>query len=65
MTANCFGVHHFTGDADNRHDLVIPAGESRTWHYRVLVHHGDADQARVAVHYHNFVHPPKVEVRRR
>ncbi len=64
MTANCFGVHHFTGDADNRQDLVIPAGESRTWRYRVLVHHGDASQARVAAHYHSFAHPPTVESRK-
>jgi hypothetical protein len=60
MTANCFGVHHFTGDADNRHDLVIPAGASLTWRYRVLVHHGDAGAAQAATHYHGFVHPPLV-----
>jgi hypothetical protein len=62
MTANCFGLHHFTGDPDNRWDLVIPAGESRTWRYRVLIHTGDATAAKVGVHYHDFVHPPTVEV---
>jgi hypothetical protein len=60
MTANCFGLHDFTGDPDNRWDLVIPAGESRTWRYRVLVHEGDASEGRAAVHYHDYVHPPQV-----
>ena len=31
MTANCFGRHHFIGNPDDRWELVIPAGESRTW----------------------------------
>ena len=38
MTANCFGFHHFTGDPENRHDLVIPSGQSVSWRYRVLIH---------------------------
>ena len=62
MTANCFGLHDFTGDPDNLWDLVIPAGHSRTWRYRVLVHEGDAEEGRAAMHYHDFVHPPQVRV---
>ncbi len=62
MTANCFGVHDFCREPDRRWPLVIPAGESRTWRYRVLIHHGDAGEARVALHYHGFAHPPAVEV---
>lgn len=60
MTANCFGLHDYTGDPEQRWDLVIPAGESLTWRYRVLIHQGDATAAKVAVHYHDFVHPPAV-----
>jgi hypothetical protein len=63
MTANCFGRHHFTGDPDNRWDMPIPAGESRTWRYRVLIHHGDAQAAKVGVHYQGFSYPPAVQVR--
>ena len=63
MTANCFGLHDFTGDPENRWDLIIPAGESRTWRYRVLIHEGDAQEGRVAVHYHGYVHPPQVTVK--
>jgi hypothetical protein len=62
MTANCFGIHDFTGDPENRHDMVIPAGESRTWRYRVLVHEGDAGEGQAAVHYHDYVHPPLVRM---
>jgi hypothetical protein len=62
MTANCFGVHDFRQEADKRWPLMIPAGESLTWRYRVLIHHGDADEARIEAHYHAFAHPPIVEI---
>jgi hypothetical protein len=64
MTANCFGVHDFRREPDRRWPLIIPAGESRTWRYRVLIHHGDADEARVDVHYHAFAHPPTIKATR-
>jgi len=62
MTANCVGRHHFTGDDNNRWDLPIAAGESKTWRYRILVHHGDVRAAGVARHYEGFAYPPKVEI---
>jgi len=62
MTANPIGLHDFTGDPGRRWDLVIPAGESVGWRYRVLIHDGDARQAQVAEHWHNLVNPPQVEV---
>ena len=62
MTANCVGRHHFTGDENQRWDLPIAAGASKTWRYRVLVHHGDAAAAGVARHYEGFAYPPQVEV---
>jgi len=65
MTANCFGLHDFSGDPDNRWDMSIPAGESATWRYRVLIHHGDVDEAQVAAHYESFAYPPTVEIRMR
>jgi len=63
MTANCFGLHDYTGDPNQRWDLVIPAGQSLTWRYRALIHAGDAKTAQVAGHYHNFINPPLVEGR--
>jgi hypothetical protein len=62
MTANCFGYHHFTGDDSNRHDLVLEAGRSLTWNYRVLIHRGTALDTRAADHYANFATPPTVTV---
>jgi hypothetical protein len=62
MTANCFGVHHFTADADNRKDFHIPAGESATWRYRALIHSGRGELAALTRCYHDFANPPGVTV---
>ncbi len=62
MTANCFGLHDYTGDPNQRWDMVIPAGTSVTWKYRVIVHSGDAASAALMTHFHDFIHPPKIEV---
>lgn len=62
MTANPVGRHHFTGDDTQRWDLPIAAGQSMTWRYRILVHHGDAQAARLPAHYEGFAYPPAVEV---
>ena len=62
MTANPIALHDFTGDPNNTWDLVIPAGESLTWHYRILVHDGDAADANATERYHDFCNPPQVEV---
>jgi hypothetical protein len=63
MTANPIGLHHFTGNPDNRWDLTIPAGKSVTFRYRVLIHHGDTTLGNCGVHYQGFVNPPTVDVR--
>ncbi|MEM7030187.1 MAG: PmoA family protein [Chloroflexota bacterium] len=62
MTANCFGLHDFTRDPNQRWDLTIPAGETRTWQYRVLIHLGDAGQGQPANYYHDFAHPPTISI---
>lgn len=60
MTANCFGYHHFSGDPENRHDLILEDGESLTWNYRMLLHRGDAREAGLVEQYANFAAPPAV-----
>jgi len=62
MTANCFGVHHFTADPGNRRDLVLASGSSLTWHYRVLVHGGAGDLASLTRAYQDFANGPTVTV---
>ncbi len=64
MTANPIGLHDFTGDPENRWDLVIPEGETLSWLYRVMIHDGDATDAQVADRYHDFANPPIVAVAR-
>jgi hypothetical protein len=48
FTANPFGWHHFLGDdtVDGSHE--IPAGETLTLRYRVLLHRGDTKEGQVA-----------------
>ena len=61
MTANIFGQHTFAGDdpAVNG-DLLIQAGASLTFAYRLYVHPGDATAADVAGRYLDFAYPPRV-----
>ena len=62
MTANPFGHSHFHGDPERRGNHVLPPGESLTGHYRFFVHKGDAAEGQIAERYHDFAHPPNVEV---
>ena len=62
MAVNPIALHHYKDDPSARWDLVIPAGESVRWRYRVLDLDGDAREAKVAEHWHDFVNPPQVQV---
>ncbi|HEX5414217.1 MAG TPA: PmoA family protein, partial [Chloroflexota bacterium] len=57
--ANPFGISDFTGDPAQRGDMILPPGQSLTFRYRVCLHTGDAETARIADHYHGFANPPK------
>ncbi|MCB1125958.1 MAG: PmoA family protein, partial [Verrucomicrobiae bacterium] len=46
--ANPFGIHDFERKPAGTGDYTIPSGESRTWHYRIVLHAGDTDAAGVA-----------------
>jgi len=48
FAANPFGVREFTHDRHEDGSYMIPAGGSLTLRYRVLIHHGDSQQAGVA-----------------
>lgn len=59
--ANPFGQHDFEKLADaHAGDIVVPAGKSVTFRYRVLLHEGDEIQARVAERYREFERVGKV-----
>ncbi|HOF38560.1 MAG TPA: PmoA family protein [Candidatus Hydrogenedentes bacterium] len=58
MGANCFGLSHFTDGAENG-DFTLENGESMTFSYRVFVHSGNVEEARVADRYADYATPPK------
>ena len=62
MTANPFGISNFEGKPPKTGDYILPAGEELVFNYRIYIHEGDAQEAKVAEKYNNFVNPPKVEV---
>jgi hypothetical protein len=56
FAANPFGKHEFESLKDKKAgDLKVPAGESITFRYRLFLHEGDQDQAKVADRYQEYV----------
>ncbi len=61
FAANPFGWHDFgLGKAG---DYTLPAGQSLTFSYRVILHEGDAAAAQIASAYDQFKEPPIIEVK--
>jgi hypothetical protein len=59
FAANPFGQHDFEKLPDpNAGNLVIPAGKSVTFRYRVYLHEGDEKQAKVAERYAEYTKTP-------
>lgn len=54
FAANPFGIREFTRDAHQDGSWTIPEGESLLFRYRVLIHHGDYKQAKVAEAYAQY-----------
>ena len=54
FAANPFGVRQFTRDRHQDGRSVIAAGQTLTFRYRVLIHHGDPLTARIADAYRQF-----------
>lgn len=54
FAANPFGIKEFTHDATQDGGYTIPAGQSVTFRYRVLIHEGDYKNARVAERYQEY-----------
>lgn len=64
MGANCFGYSDFTrGDPEPRNgDYTLKSGEKMTFRYRVYVHSGNVEDARVADRYADFATPPQARL---
>lgn len=54
FAANPFGLHDFKGSDEVDGSHTIPEGESITFRYRIFIHSGDTDQAKVAKEYERY-----------
>jgi len=63
MGSNIFGGGTFEGDASKDGSYTLKAGEKMNFKFRVYIHEGDAQKGKVAQKYHDFINPPKVEVK--
>lgn len=54
VAANPFGVHDFSGGPAGSGDYTIPAGESRTFRYLVVLHAGDTAAADIDGHWRRW-----------
>ncbi|MEY4387366.1 MAG: hypothetical protein RLY20_2649 [Verrucomicrobiota bacterium] len=58
LAANPFGQHEFEKlSNENVGDLKIPAGQSVTFRYRILIHAGSADDTKLRECYEDFARP--------
>ncbi|MBI4579093.1 MAG: PmoA family protein [Planctomycetes bacterium] len=62
-TANPFGLAAFTGDKSQDGSHVWKKGESVELNYRVVIHKGDTNAARVADQWKLYSSPPKISLK--
>jgi hypothetical protein len=54
FAANPFGIHDFERKPAGTGDLVVPAGESITFRYRVIFHQGNTEEAGIEKLYQDY-----------
>jgi Methane oxygenase PmoA len=59
FAANPFGISYFTRDPKQNGSFSIQEGQSITFRYRVLIHHGDYQQANLAAAYQRYAQAQK------
>jgi len=65
MGANAFGYSYFNEKKYNQGlipengDYTIKSGESLDFNYRIYVHSGTVEEAKVAQHFEDYINPPK------
>ena len=55
FAANPFGLHDFEKKPAGTGNMIIPAGKSVAFRYRIVLHEGDEKQAAIAALYKNFI----------
>ncbi len=63
FAVNPFGLHDYMGGPEDRGNHTVPRGETVTFKYRIFIHEGDTESARVADVYGAYEDPPVVEVK--
>ena len=63
FAVNPFGEHDFYNDPKRDGSVTIQAGESLTLRYRVLIHHGDASEAKITEKYEEYAHSTALQKR--
>lgn len=59
FAANPFGVRDFTGDKTKDGSMTVEAGKSVTFRYRVVIHPGDTQAAKIAALYARYASEKK------
>ncbi len=62
MGTNPFGVSAFERNPEISGTYTLPDGDTLSFSYRVVVHDGDARDARIADHYNQYINPPQVTI---
>lgn len=60
LAANPFGRHDFLGAPAGEGDYTLPAGESRTFRYLVVLHEGEAEAAGIEARWQRWADATKV-----
>ncbi len=63
FAANPFGLKYFINDQTGAGRYTIPQGGELTFRYRILIHQGTPEEAKVADVYAEYADPPEVELR--
>jgi hypothetical protein len=63
FAVNPFGEHDFYNDPERDGSVTIQAGESLLLRYRVVIHHGDASEARIAERYEDYARSTALQKR--
>ncbi len=61
MAANPFALSHYLPKQGRNGEYTIPAGDSATFRFRVLLHRGGVEEGDVARRYADWAFPPRVK----
>jgi hypothetical protein len=62
FAANPFGWHDF--GSPEKGDYTVPAGQSITFRYRVILHEGDTGSAGLSQRFRSYAQPPALEIKK-